>query len=679
MLKLGKIKTRRQKPELPDDVELLSYLDGQLSPERRSEIEKLKADSWELRLRLSELSCDIEAYTEATSHLVPPEIPPFEAVWKGAPADVSAAPLNLKEKVFLEYSEKLQSRRWFFVPPWLRWPESITFSSPKLAGALALLAIVVIGIWIRMGTAPTVSAQELLNRTINAEELTLSRVSKPVIYQKLQVRRRSGLPARRESASWEIWNDSTRNLCRQRGGNGSNTQESTNGGSLAYPPVLSELQAVYLANRMDQHRPLSPTAFASWQALSLNRKDKVSQLNLPDGLKAFVLATEISGSAAPNKILQGELVVRANDWHPVEQHLKVQGSDGIEEYQVTESDFQVLALNTLGSTFFADAPLPLVPAAAVTAPAVSSVVMPTSAELLAAEIQVFYGIHRARACLGESIEVVRTPNGRIDIRGLAASAEQKEELLNELQRVPYVNLSIQTIEEAVKAGESGSKAATQAQAESEVVAKPHIIVPPAHVPIQKELEKYFSKTEIGSAENQNVKLKIAELSTEALSFARETLSNVWALQRLAERLSSVKIDQLPLQSKWLLETMIRDHLAAVQSGCARSRRLLSPIITSILTGDGSPAAHSALDSSGQPGQDGSNWIAQVHFLFERIQKMDRLTNGLLAGVELPVGSENRAAQELFSLYEDLSRSFPNLEQEIVQEFSGHPTRLESKK
>ncbi len=677
MLRLGKMKTRRQRPELPDDVELLSYLDGQLSSERCAEIEKLLADSWELRLRLSELSCDIEAYTEATSHLVPPEVPPFEQVWKGAPANVVAAPMKMK--VLPGHLRKPQSPRWFFVPHWLRWPESIAFPSPKLAGALALLAIVVIGIWIRMGTAPTVSAQELLKRTISAEELTLSKVSKPVIYQKLQVRRRSVLPTRNELASWEIWNDSTRNRCRQRGGNDSNAQESINEGSLEYPQVLSELQAVYRTNRMNQHRPLSPAAFASWQALYLDRKDKVSQRNLPDGREAFVLTTEISGSAAPNKILQGELVVRANDWHPVEQHLKVQGSDGIEEYQVTESDFQVLALNTLGSTFFAETPLPFVPAAAATAPAVSSVVMPTSAELLAAEIQAFYGIHRAKACLGESIEVVRTPKGRIDIRGLAASAEQKEELLDELQRVPYVDLSIQTIEEAVNSGESRSRAFSQAQAASESVAKPNIIVPPAHVPIQKELEKYFSKTEIGSVENQNVNLKIAELSTEALSFARETLSNAWALQRLAERLSSVKIDQLPLQSKWLLETMIRDHLSDVQSGCARSRRLLSPIIASILTGDGSSAAHPTFDSSEQSKREGSSWIAQVHFLFERIQKMDRLTNGLLAGVELPVGGENRAAQELISLFEDLSRSFPNLEQEIVQEFSGHPTRMESKK
>ena len=83
MLRFWKKRTRLGKLDLPDDVELLSYLDGEVAPERHAEIEILKEESWEIRLRLAELHRDIETYTEATSQLVPEDVPPFEEFWKG--------------------------------------------------------------------------------------------------------------------------------------------------------------------------------------------------------------------------------------------------------------------------------------------------------------------------------------------------------------------------------------------------------------------------------------------------------------------------------------------------------------------------------------------------------------------------------------------------------------------
>ncbi len=87
MLRFWKKKSRVGKIELPDDSELLAFLDGQLGPERHGEIEKLKEESWELRLRLAEMSQDIETYTKATLTLVPDETPPFEAFWEGIPTE----------------------------------------------------------------------------------------------------------------------------------------------------------------------------------------------------------------------------------------------------------------------------------------------------------------------------------------------------------------------------------------------------------------------------------------------------------------------------------------------------------------------------------------------------------------------------------------------------------------
>ena len=158
------------KPDLPDDAELLAYLDGEVTTERHAEIEALKEESWEIRLRLAELARDVETYTEATSQLVPEEIPPFERFWKGSHLEVGHAQAEKQGRS--SPSKRGPSKR-ARVSTFSQWLGSLTHSpSPtvSLAAALAVLIVIVAVFLIRISSAPPVSAKELLKRTIAAEE-----------------------------------------------------------------------------------------------------------------------------------------------------------------------------------------------------------------------------------------------------------------------------------------------------------------------------------------------------------------------------------------------------------------------------------------------------------------------------------------------------------------------------
>ena len=55
-----------------------------------------------------------------------------------------------------------------------------------------------------------------------------------------------------------------------------------------------------------------------------------------------------------NGIVKAELIVRTKDWHPVQKRLEVRGENETRSYELTETAFEVLSLNTLGSSIFED-------------------------------------------------------------------------------------------------------------------------------------------------------------------------------------------------------------------------------------------------------------------------------------------------------------------------------------
>ncbi|MCI0424012.1 MAG: hypothetical protein L0312_33190, partial [Acidobacteria bacterium] len=342
---------------------------------------------------------------------------------------------------------------------------------------LLAASVCVLVVLARLSSAPSVSAKEVLERSERAQAQRIRQVPTPVIYQKVRVRRSSLAARPEETVTWETWSDRKGNRFRQRVEDATGPRfvplrtnqpksfphrdsplikgvrglASRDAEPSSLPPVLAELQQILEANRIDPQRPLSPAAYATWRSSIQTRSEEVSETQLPEGEKALTIRTEVAGPFAPNSIVEAEYMVRVEDWHPVTQRFRVQREKGIQSFELTETAFQVLALNTLPAAIFADLSPPAPPKVIPQESIAPSTHAPSTAELLAAEIEAHYALHRVKACLGEPIEVVTHPSGQIKVHGLARTEARKTELLEALQHVPLVVTEIQTIDEALKA------------------------------------------------------------------------------------------------------------------------------------------------------------------------------------------------------------------------------------
>src|SRR5262249_30166316 len=111
-------------------------------------------------------------------------------------------------------------------------------------------------------------------------------------------------------------------------------------------------------------------------------------------------------------------------------------------------------------------------------------------------------------------------------------------------------------------------------------------------------------------------------------------------------------DLLP-QSRWLLEIMIREHFAAIQSANQRTRSLLEPLL---------PQSQESVTEA--PGYR-PDWKRLSLSLFERINEIDRLIHALFGGSEAPQGAASDSEQGVGYLH-TLNRIFQRLEAELNQ-------------
>jgi hypothetical protein len=210
---------------------------------------------------------------------------------------------------------------------------------------------------------------------------------------------------------------------------------------------------------------------------------------------------------------------------------------------------------------------------------------PTPAELDATEMEAHYALHLAGACLGEPIEIVREAPGRLIVRGVARSAARQSELLaalGELQGPPWLHLEIQTVESAIAASrEAGQQPATASgtvsPAEGSPAAAYAVHVSSDRLALQDQLERYFTQEGDRSGASKNLNA----FTRQAVSQSQTAMDHAWALRRLAERYGSAQTEQSLPRSRWLLQVMVREHLAEFTKQARMTRELLQPVLASI--------------------------------------------------------------------------------------------------
>ena len=666
----------------PSEDELFCYVDGELKPPQNQRVKTHLEACWACRVKGEKIQANIASFVSLLDRAVTQEedlqYPPRQ--WRTFEAKVS--------KIMSEFGRPSLLSWWSAS---LREGFFAIYLPFRLVGGLALI-LSLVALVMRFHKTATVSASELLHNAVETEVQQVRTPALPVVYQRLQVRRKANAPLREDAATLEIWNDSSSGRFTQRSADGKGQQVShipleslvaenrargsrdpartgsndRQSGLADFSPILLELGQIFRANRINGRRPLSPTNYEAWRKGVERKEERVEETDLSDGGKGLILSTNPTGPFAPNSIIQADLVVRVKDWHPVAEILRVQGHEEVRDYELTETDFDLLALNSLSPGIFAE----ITPPSTRAIPQIAmppQVVAPAATELMAAEIMVRYALHRANACLGEPIEILTTDMGGIEVRGLAETPERKEELIVALQNIPLVTVRIQSLAEAQA---MMTPARTSANSNPEPNAStsgeaPVVTVRASKLPIQDELKRYF--TQIGSdptspasgSEKSATDLhqKIVAISSQAISLADAALADAFALRQLAEKYPAVKTRLLEASSRWLLEAMIREHMQSIRAATLRSRALLEPVLRSLEAGNEKVAANRGIEEFAPT----SDWTGHVLQLFRTIERMERLTAFLFAGSSLPEEQSDQAVAKLLATFSQIDQESHRLE------------------
>lgn len=652
----------------PSDDELFCCVDGELKPGENQRIKTHLEACWTCRVKGEKIESNIASFVSLLDRAVSEDddlrMPPRG--WRTFEAQASKVMAESgKPSLFYRWTASFRDRFFRIYLPF------------RFVGGLALL-LTAVALLLRLHQTTPVSASELLHKAVQAE-VQKSRIPRqPVVYQKLQVRRKANPPLREEVATWEIWNDSSSGRFTQRAASGTGLQFShvpleslvvesrasgkphpANAGSTAdLSPILVELGRIFRTNRLDGRKPLSPSNYETWLKTVDREEERVEERDLSDGGKGLVLSTNAVGPFAPNAIIQADLVVRVEDWHPVAEILRVQGHEEVRDYELTETEFDLLSLNSLSPGIFSDVTPPAfrnIPQA----PMAPQAAAPAPTELAAAEIMVRYALHRVKACLGEPIQIVRTDAGSLEVRGLAETAERKDELIAALQAIPLVIVKIQTLAEAqATISPAGGSADFSAQPSGNASEGPVVTVRASKLPIQDELKNYFARQSHpafletqGENTAGDIHQKIAAFSSQAISLAGMELADAFALRELAENYPSSKTRSLEPSSRWLLEAMVREHLQSIQTTTVRLRSLLEPVLHSLESGmEGTAASKGTVGTA-----PGSDWTGGVQQLFSTIKRMERLTAFLFAGASLAEEQADQAGAKLLAALDQVQQ------------------------
>src|SRR5713226_8732172 len=589
----------------PSFEELMLHLDGESAP-KGGRVGTHTKNCWSCRLRLEKINHAISEFMESrnASFAGPPALP-RQALQNFAARldrlDDECGSPRLFSGLVREYTEGLFTRR----------------ASPRLAIFLASVCLIVV-VFVRLNLPQPVSAKEILFQVRQAEARQMMQVSAPVIYEKFQLRRSSR--SRLETVTWEIWNDTRNRRMRQRVKDTRDAALPADSASVStpVPPLLEDFGEMFRSHDADLGRPLSPSNYELWRRSVPQESEKVLHGTLPDGDKATILKVSGRGPSPIGAVVGVEFTVRAAEWHPVGQRLLVQRQDEIVDYSLGEIAFDVIALDAVPSSIFGQ---PTPNSTQITKPAVwrlapvpvhsdfwaaGADLLPSEADLTAAEVEARYAIHSVRACIGRPI-AVRLGVGGIEVEGVVDSDERKAEVLLALRGIPHVAAAIRSVAEEADAPSAANPDGASLHSTGRIQDGDQAEQP--KLAIEALLRQYFTEGKCagrqGSDQSTCIQEEIANLSREALAHSEGALSQAWAVRRLVEWDPFLKREKLRISTRRLLQLMVQDHMEALRNELQNSLARLRPILATLLRRDSSEQENQPIGKQDLQG----DWVA----------------------------------------------------------------------
>lgn len=516
----------------------------------------------------------------------------------------------MESRQSFEFLKELRRRfklRWLSSAFWLR-PATIT----AFVSALLIVALLLA----RMPRG-TVSAAELLRDSAAAEDAiaahtdqalhrTIALEERNPADGSLIERRRIEIwhSAERRETSRRLFDDKNRLVAGEWVKPGDSPLRWQHGGKLETisapnAPLLTD-ESVWL---------LTPSA-KEFSALIGNAENaRVEEQSL-----VYRISYESEAPADKDSLVKASLVINKDDLRAIEQSLLIKTGTSdptLREYRFTETSFERHAADTIAPAVFEPDPALLVSGKAsanIRNEAADSTTLTSSTPAVAAsaelEVEVLDLMNRANALTGEQLSLIRTPEGRLVVRGLVETIARKSELLRALDSVarnPAVVIEIQTIAEAqAKMKASSAKPGTILEAE----------ITEREIPVATELRLYLSDSKGMSGEQAEAEIR--RISNSVLSQSTQARQNALAIKQIAERFSATELESMDVAARQRWQAMIRDRAQALRRALGQLRRELAPIF---------PAA-SAGANADRPGINDGNLPDAVRRLFNLVIATD---------------------------------------------------------
>src|SRR5207248_1013104 len=150
----------------------------------------------------------------------------------------------------------------------------------------------------------TVTANELLGLSADAQAAELSHIDQPVIHQRISIRSSRNA----EPAALDIWNDTQNHRARV------SVPPVVAGGlrsDITPDAIIDDLRSTIRLNNMNESNPLSATSFRFWSDSLPEKSETVTN----DGT---TLAIEVTRTdiAATGQVTTARMTFRAADYHP---------------------------------------------------------------------------------------------------------------------------------------------------------------------------------------------------------------------------------------------------------------------------------------------------------------------------------------------------------------------------
>ena len=213
----------------------------------------------------------------------------------------------------------------------------------------------------------------------------------------------------------------------------------------------------------------------------------------------------------------------------------------------------------------------------------SSDVRPSVAATAELELKVLYILDPFRARFGDQINLVRTQDGVLMVKGIVDTEETRKEIQDALSTMiesPALTVQIQTVAEAL---------ARQQQSPPARVISREFVGSDEAMPAYADLYRYFShkliaaeeKKSGGSPEDDRVDHAIRSFAARVVGRSRRVLSHAIELRQLKQRFSGPELNVLTPDAKARWYSLLRNHADALRRETSALREELAPVFGNV--------------------------------------------------------------------------------------------------